>query len=101
MREKAEDPEPVIDGDDDDALPGERLAVIGGARSRSDPVAPSVNEDEDRPLSVRRRPVRPDVERQAVFVDRELGAGGRLFRPPFVRGRCRLHGVVAERVRLA
>src|SRR5450432_1847885 len=67
MREESEDAEPVVDGDDDDALLGEIFAVVSGRRAGSTRVSAAVNPDHHwTPLFSRRRGS-PDVQVEAVL----------------------------------
>src|SRR3546814_12413334 len=73
MRQKSQQPEPIIDRDDDNAPLRKLRAVVHRFRTAAPDQRAAVDPDHDRQLA--RIDGRPDVERQAILARRSHAAG--------------------------
>ncbi len=67
MSQEPKRPEPVIDGDNDDAVPGEVCTVIEFLRSRAEDIAAAMDPEHDRQRPFAPADGSPHVEIEAVF----------------------------------
>src|ERR1700689_3212264 len=85
MREESKHTEPVVDGDEHDALLSQGFSVITRSRTGAGLIAARVNPDHDWPPLAGRSRRSPDIEKEAVLADFGRGCGR------IRAAKCRLH----------
>ena len=92
MGEKAEDSEAVVEGDDDETLPGQLLAVVDVWGGGPFDEASAVDPDQNGAMGVDDFCGDPDVEVEAVFADgvlrHEFASPGKVFSADDLHAAC-------------